>query len=116
MDEKSGDKTQTADLSNEGNGDGRGVLKDVDYAKLNSSNANEREEELAHIAEQALMFQPKGFTLETTQVLLCVIRSNCLGENSCSISHSWLVKRISNGRIGLASYIVRKESKRNFGR
>ncbi|CAI2349451.1 unnamed protein product [Caenorhabditis sp. 36 PRJEB53466] len=52
----------------DGNGDGRGVLQNVDYLKLNSHDSDERQQELANIAEEALKFQPKGYTLETTQV------------------------------------------------
>ncbi|ULT98915.1 hypothetical protein L3Y34_000338 [Caenorhabditis briggsae] len=60
---------QSQDTSAEdGNGDGRGVLKNVDYTKLNSNDSDERQQELANIAEEALKFQPKGYTLETTQV------------------------------------------------
>ena len=36
--------------------------------KLKSSKSDERQEELSHIAEEALKLQPKGYTLETTQV------------------------------------------------
>ncbi|GMR42529.1 hypothetical protein PMAYCL1PPCAC_12724, partial [Pristionchus mayeri] len=43
-------------------------LDNVDYAKLKSDNSDERQQELTHIAEEALKFQPKGYTLETTQV------------------------------------------------
>ncbi|GMS89537.1 hypothetical protein PENTCL1PPCAC_11712, partial [Pristionchus entomophagus] len=43
-------------------------LDNVDFAKLKSDNSDERQEELTHIAEEALKFQPKGYTLETTQV------------------------------------------------
>ncbi|KAJ1368367.1 HSA [Parelaphostrongylus tenuis] len=53
----------------EGKGDGRGMLESVDYAKLNRINSNERQQELANIAEAALKLQPKGYTLETAQVL-----------------------------------------------
>ncbi|VDM52903.1 unnamed protein product [Angiostrongylus costaricensis] len=56
----------------EGNGDGCGMLESVDYSKLNSINSNERQQELANIAEAALKFQPKGFTLETTQIKTAV--------------------------------------------
>uniref|UniRef100_A0A1I7U8T0 Helicase domino n=1 Tax=Caenorhabditis tropicalis TaxID=1561998 RepID=A0A1I7U8T0_9PELO len=60
---------QLQDTSAEdGNGDGRGVLENVDYTKLNSNDSDERQQELANIAEEALKFQPKGYTLETTQV------------------------------------------------
>ncbi|EFO83536.1 CRE-SSL-1 protein [Caenorhabditis remanei] len=52
----------------DGNGDGRGVLQNVDYTKLNSVDSDERQQELTNIAEEALKFQPKGYTLETTQV------------------------------------------------
>lgn len=52
----------------DGNGDGRGVLQNVDYIKLNSHDSDERQQELTNIAEEALKFQPKGYTLETTQV------------------------------------------------
>ncbi|CBW48565.1 Helicase ssl-1 [Caenorhabditis elegans] len=52
----------------DGNGDGHGVLENVDYVKLNSQDSDERQQELANIAEEALKFQPKGYTLETTQV------------------------------------------------
>ncbi|CAI5445102.1 unnamed protein product [Caenorhabditis angaria] len=63
------DNEKSQDVSAEdGNGDGRGVLENVDYLKLKSVNSDERQEELAHIAEEALKFQPKGYTLETTQV------------------------------------------------
>uniref|UniRef100_A0A0N4WCL1 Helicase domino n=1 Tax=Haemonchus placei TaxID=6290 RepID=A0A0N4WCL1_HAEPC len=58
--------------SQEGNGDGRGMLESVDYSKLNSVNSDERQQELANIAEAALKFQPKGYTLETTQVKTAV--------------------------------------------
>ncbi|EGT53598.1 hypothetical protein CAEBREN_17940 [Caenorhabditis brenneri] len=62
-------KQQIQDTSAEdGNGDGRGVLSNVDYLKLNSSNSGERQQELNNIAEEALKFQPKGYTLETTVV------------------------------------------------
>lgn len=44
-------------------------LYNVDYAKLKSDNSEIRRRELNNIAEVALEFQPKGFTLETTQVL-----------------------------------------------
>lgn len=44
------------------------MLESVDYAKLNSVSSDERQKELANIAEAALKFQPKGYTLETTQV------------------------------------------------
>uniref|UniRef100_A0A1I7XQP6 Helicase ATP-binding domain-containing protein n=1 Tax=Heterorhabditis bacteriophora TaxID=37862 RepID=A0A1I7XQP6_HETBA len=68
VDESSQDtRSEHIDLK-EGNGDGRGMLEHVDYAKLNSENSDERQQELANIAEEALKFQPKGFTLETTQV------------------------------------------------
>lgn len=43
-------------------------LDNVDFAKLKSDNSDERQQELTHIAEEALKFQPKGYTLETTQV------------------------------------------------
>ncbi|KJH46953.1 protein, SNF2 family [Dictyocaulus viviparus] len=59
-------------LMMEGSGDGRGMLESVDYAKLNSDDSNERQQELANIAEAALKFQPKGFTLETTHVKTAV--------------------------------------------
>uniref|UniRef100_A0A8R1HSQ0 Uncharacterized protein n=1 Tax=Caenorhabditis japonica TaxID=281687 RepID=A0A8R1HSQ0_CAEJA len=56
------------DTAEDGNGDGRGVLLNVDYLKLNSNDSDIRQQELANIAEEALKFQPKGYTLETTQV------------------------------------------------
>lgn len=40
----------------------------INYDRLISENSEERQKELANIAEEALKFQPKGFTLETTQV------------------------------------------------
>ncbi|GMT19309.1 hypothetical protein PFISCL1PPCAC_10606, partial [Pristionchus fissidentatus] len=47
-------------------------LDNVDFAKLKSDNSDERQLELTHIAEEALKFQPKGYTLETTQVKTAV--------------------------------------------
>jgi hypothetical protein len=41
----------------------------IDYGKLRSDNSEERQQQLTHIAEEAQKLQPKGFTLETTQVL-----------------------------------------------
>lgn len=61
-------RTQTNAVDLEGTSDGRGMLESVDYAKLNSVSSDERQKELANIAEAALKFQPKGYTLETTQV------------------------------------------------
>uniref|UniRef100_A0A914CQ86 Uncharacterized protein n=1 Tax=Acrobeloides nanus TaxID=290746 RepID=A0A914CQ86_9BILA len=43
-------------------------LANVDYSKLNSENSEVRQRELDHIAEEALKFQPKGYTLDSTQV------------------------------------------------
>ncbi|KAK6029511.1 SNF2 family protein [Ostertagia ostertagi] len=71
-DEEDPDRLQDQDASLEGNGDGRGMLESVDYSKLNSVNSDERQQELANIAEAALKFQPKGYTLETTQVKTAV--------------------------------------------
>ncbi|CAI4229134.1 unnamed protein product [Auanema sp. JU1783] len=78
VEEQSEDSKSEKDVE-EGNGDGRGMLENVDYAKLHSVNSDERQQELANIAEEALKFQPKGFTLETTQVKTVVpflIRGN----------------------------------------
>ncbi|KAJ1374919.1 HSA [Parelaphostrongylus tenuis] len=72
MDEGNSAIIRGQNTSLEGNGDGRGMLDSVDYAKLNSINSNERQQELANIAEAALKFQPKGYTLETTQVKTAV--------------------------------------------
>ncbi|RCN40765.1 protein, SNF2 family [Ancylostoma caninum] len=72
VDEEDSEQVEDQNGSLEGNGDGRGMLESVDYAKLNSVNSDERQQELANIAEAALKFQPKGFTLETTQVKTAV--------------------------------------------
>ncbi|XGW17178.1 hypothetical protein V3C99_002077 [Haemonchus contortus] len=72
VDEEDTDRLQDQNASLEGNGDGRGMLESVDYSKLNSVNSDERQQELANIAEAALKFQPKGHTLETTQVKTAV--------------------------------------------
>uniref|UniRef100_A0A915AH61 Helicase ssl-1 n=2 Tax=Parascaris univalens TaxID=6257 RepID=A0A915AH61_PARUN len=40
----------------------------INFARLTSESSEDRQKELANIAEEALKFQPKGFTLETTQV------------------------------------------------
>ncbi|VDM72656.1 unnamed protein product [Strongylus vulgaris] len=72
VDEEELEAVEEHNGSLEGNGDGRGMLESVDYAKLNSVNSDERQQELANIAEAALKFQPKGFTLETTQVKTAV--------------------------------------------
>ncbi|ETN71176.1 prevent-host-death family protein [Necator americanus] len=72
VDEEDSEVAEDQNGNLEGNGDGRGMLESVDYAKLNSVNSDERQQELANIAEAALKFQPKGFTLETTQVKTAV--------------------------------------------
>ncbi|KAK6056188.1 protein, SNF2 family, partial [Cooperia oncophora] len=72
VDEEDTDRLQDQNPDMEGNGDGRGMLESVDYSKLNSVNSDERQQELANIAEAALKFQPKGHTLETTQVKTAV--------------------------------------------
>ncbi|PIO74128.1 hypothetical protein TELCIR_03862 [Teladorsagia circumcincta] len=72
VDEEDPDRLHDQDASLEGNGDGRGMLESVDYSKLTSVNSDERQQELANIAEAALKFQPKGYTLETTQVKTAV--------------------------------------------
>uniref|UniRef100_A0A1I8AZT5 Helicase ATP-binding domain-containing protein n=1 Tax=Meloidogyne hapla TaxID=6305 RepID=A0A1I8AZT5_MELHA len=43
-------------------------LRNVDYNKLNSENSEVRRQQLDNIAEAALEFQPRGYTLETTEV------------------------------------------------
>ncbi|PAV64012.1 hypothetical protein WR25_04929 [Diploscapter pachys] len=62
------DESQAPLPNSEGNGDGRGVLENVNYDKLNSKDKDDRKKELDNIAEEALKFQPKGYTLDTTQV------------------------------------------------
>jgi hypothetical protein len=44
-------------------------LQNVDYAKLTSDDSDTRRQQLDNIAEAALEFQPRGFTLETTEVI-----------------------------------------------
>lgn len=48
-------------------------LRDVDYEKLTSGNSEVRRQQLDIVAEAALEFQPKGFTLETTEVFFFII-------------------------------------------
>jgi hypothetical protein len=43
-------------------------LRNVDYTKLTSDNSEVRRKQLDNIAEAALQFQPRGYTLETTEV------------------------------------------------
>jgi hypothetical protein len=43
-------------------------LQNVDCEKLTSENSEVRRKELDNIAEAALEFQPRGYTLETTEV------------------------------------------------
>lgn len=48
-------------------------LKNVDYSGLNSNNSEVRRKQLDNIAEAALEFQPRGYTLETTEVSYGVV-------------------------------------------
>ena len=61
----------TADLEQEeesANFNEKPDLRNVDYNKLNSENSEVRRQQLDNIAEAALEFQPRGYTLETTEV------------------------------------------------
>nr|CAD2187793.1 unnamed protein product [Meloidogyne enterolobii] len=61
----------TADLEQEEEGanfNEKPDLRNVDYNKLNSENSEVRRQQLDNIAEAALEFQPRGYTLETTEV------------------------------------------------
>ncbi|KAI1729286.1 HSA domain-containing protein [Ditylenchus destructor] len=44
------------------------ALPSVDYAKLKSESSEVRKQELNNIAQAAMEFQPKGYTLETAQI------------------------------------------------
>ena len=50
-------------------------LQNVDYTKLTSGSSEVRRQQLDIVAEAALEFQPKGFTLETTEVLFFIFNS-----------------------------------------
>lgn len=42
--------------------------KDVEYSGMNTDNSEIRRKQLDNIAETAREFQPRGYTLETTEV------------------------------------------------
>lgn len=74
----------------------------INYERLTSVNSEERQKELANIAEEALKFQPKGFTLETTQVKTTVpfLIHGTLREYQL-VGLDWLVTLYHNGLNGI---------------
>uniref|UniRef100_A0A0R3RQ38 Helicase ATP-binding domain-containing protein n=1 Tax=Elaeophora elaphi TaxID=1147741 RepID=A0A0R3RQ38_9BILA len=74
----------------------------INYDRLTSENSEERQKELANIAEEALKFQPKGFTLETTQVKTEVphLVRGSLREYQM-VGLDWLVTLYDNGLNGI---------------
>ncbi|VDK63136.1 unnamed protein product, partial [Onchocerca ochengi] len=74
----------------------------INYDRLTSESSEERQKELANIAEEALKFQPKGFTLETTQVKTEVpyLVKGALREYQM-VGLDWLVTLYDNGLNGI---------------
>uniref|UniRef100_A0A1I7VU53 Helicase domino n=1 Tax=Loa loa TaxID=7209 RepID=A0A1I7VU53_LOALO len=74
----------------------------INYDRLTSESREERQKELANIAEEALKFQPKGFTLETTQVKTEVphLVRGALREYQM-VGLDWLVTLYDNGLNGI---------------
>lgn len=74
----------------------------INYDRLTSESSEERQKELANIAEEALKFQPKGFTLETTQVKTEVphLVRGALREYQM-VGLDWLVTLYDNGLNGI---------------
>ncbi|KAM3722487.1 Helicase ssl-1 [Dirofilaria immitis] len=74
----------------------------INYDRLASESSEERQKELANIAEEALKFQPKGFTLETTQVKTEVphLVKGALREYQM-VGLDWLVTLYDNGLNGI---------------
>lgn len=74
----------------------------INYGRLTSENSEVRQKELANIAEEALKFQPKGFTLETTQVKTEVphLIRGTLREYQM-VGLDWLVTLYENGLNGI---------------
>lgn len=82
---------------------GKGAISAaINYDRLASESSEERQKELANIAEEALKFQPKGFTLETTQVKTEVphlIRGELREYQMVGLD--WLVTLYDNGLNGI---------------
>ncbi|VDO95310.1 unnamed protein product [Heligmosomoides polygyrus] len=88
------------DLMSEGNG--QGMLSNVDYAKLNSKDEIVRQKELDSIAEAAMKLRPKGNTLQTTQVKTAVpfLIKGTLREYQM-VGLDWLVTLYENNVNGI---------------
>uniref|UniRef100_A0A915PWC4 Uncharacterized protein n=1 Tax=Setaria digitata TaxID=48799 RepID=A0A915PWC4_9BILA len=78
------------------------ISSSINYGRLTSESSEERQKELANIAEEALKFQPKGFTLETTQVKTEVphLIRGMLREYQM-VGLDWLVTLYDNGLNGI---------------
>lgn len=78
------------------------ALVGVDYVKLTSENSEERQKELNNFAEEAQKFQPKGYTLETTQVKTAVppLIRGTLREYQM-VGLDWLVTLYEKGLNGI---------------
>ncbi|VDN04970.1 unnamed protein product [Thelazia callipaeda] len=74
----------------------------INFDRLASESSEERQKELANIAEEALKLQPKGFTLETTQVKTEVphLIRGTLREYQM-VGLDWLVTLYDNGLNGI---------------
>ncbi|MFH4983629.1 hypothetical protein AB6A40_010338 [Gnathostoma spinigerum] len=78
------------------------VMSRINFGRLNSESSEDRQKELANIAEEALKLQPKGFTLETTQVKTQVpsLLRGALREYQM-VGLDWLVTLYKKGLNGI---------------
>ncbi|KAK6102289.1 SNF2 N-terminal domain family protein [Brugia pahangi] len=93
---------ETLDPTHMENAEKGAISAAINYDRLTSENSEERQKELANIAEEALKFQPKGFTLETTQVKTEVpyLVRGTLREYQM-VGLDWLVTLYDNGLNGI---------------
>ncbi|VIO92229.1 SNF2 family N-terminal domain containing protein [Brugia malayi] len=93
---------ETLDPTHIENAEKGAISAAINYDRLTSENSEERQKELANIAEEALKFQPKGFTLETTQVKTEVpyLVRGTLREYQM-VGLDWLVTLYDNGLNGI---------------
>ncbi|KAL4003237.1 SNF2 N-terminal domain family protein [Acanthocheilonema viteae] len=93
---------ETLDPTHTENAEKGAISAAINYDRLTSENSEERQKELANIAEEALKFQPKGFTLETTQVKTEVphLVRGALREYQM-VGLDWLVTLYDNGLNGI---------------
>ncbi|VDM39699.1 unnamed protein product [Toxocara canis] len=78
------------------------IPEGINFERLTSESREDRQKELANIAEEALKFQPKGFTLETTQVKTDVpaLMRGTLREYQL-VGLDWLVTLYDKGLNGI---------------